>query len=681
MSKSPKRPVPANPASKTSSRWILLLIAAAALLPYVIALPNGFVFDDHRVIEGNPPVTGFDLHALWTKPYWPDRVGNNTYRPLTSTSFAVSWAIGHGKPAAFLALNLLLHLGATLAAWSLLRRLFPSRPGTAAAAALLFAVHPLHVEAVAGIVGRAELLAALFTLLAYRIWLDAERDRSTPLAILSAGLWFLGALSKESALALPLMLLAHRCGVLPPVSSSRRPRPVDAAWAIALAAALALRFQALSGLAAPRTWWIDNPLVLLDPARRFMGAWGVLARQLVQILTGAGLSADYSYAEVAPGPALYLAGIIPLVLVAAALTWVVKRGRSREEGWGILFFLVFWLMTSNLFVAINTVRADRLLYLPLLGLGVAAAAVVARISERPSRSNLAPAILVLAVLGFGARSVMRCRDWKSDSTLFASAVRSAPRSVKARANLALCYLSARTPESGRQALAVLEPVEKEARTFGPYWLAKAKATVLLGDRARARDLFHTGLAALADSSQTFVELGNLALIDRNGPEALRCFDALARMGRMREPAAIGRASALSVMGRYGEAAEAWLPVVATLPDSVPLRAACAKNLTDAGRSVEAARLLREGLARREDPRLEISLANAIQNGAGTPREAVDALARAARTAPSKELLMVLAVAQFRAGDRDAALATRARVSDPALLARIDAAMAATPAKP
>jgi thioredoxin-like negative regulator of GroEL len=204
---------------------------------------------------------------------------------------------------------------------------------------------------------------------------------------------------------------------------------------------------------------------------------------------------------------------------------------------------------------------------------------------------------------------------------------------------------------------------------------------LLGDRARARDLFRAGLAAAADSSQTLVELGNLALMDRNGLEALQSFDAVPRRSRLREHAAIGRASALSVLGRYGEAADAWLPIVAALPDSVPLRAACARNLTDAGRATEAARLLREGLARRKDPRLELSLAHALQAGAGSAREAVQAMARAAQTSPSKELLTALAIAQIRVGEREAALATRARVTDPLFLAKIDAALANKAAKP
>lgn len=681
MNKMTKGQGPTSRAPRGQSWWILLLIAAAAILPYSGALTHDFVFDDRHVIGENPAVTGFDLHALWTQPYWPNKTTTNLYRPLTSTTYAIDWAIGHGKPGVFVATNLLLHLGATLLAWNLVRRLFPSRPGIAAAAALLFAVHPLHVEAVAGIVGRAELLAAILCLLAYRIWLDAQRDGSTWRGLVSAALWILALLAKESAVGLPLILLAHRMGVVAPASPARRPCGADVAWPATFLGVIALRVHAIGGLATPRTWWIDNPLAALDPLRRALGAGGVLARQILQIVTGRGLSADYSYAGVVPGMGLYIAGLVTLVLLGAAATWALTRGRARAAGWGIVFFLAFWVVTSNLFVPLGTVQADRLLYLPLLGLLVGLVAVLLQIPVRRMPSYVPPTLLALAVLGFGVRSALRTSDWKSERTLFESAVRTVPRCIKARVNLAGVYLYPPTPEGARRALGILQPVESEARTFGSYLFCQAKAMALLGGRARARDLFRAGLAAAADSSQTLVELGNLALLDRNGQEALQSFDAAARTGRLRENTAIGRASALSVLGRYGEAAEAWLPIVAALPDSVPLRTACAKNLTDAGRATEAARLLREGLARRGDPRLELSLARALLAGAGSAREALQATARAVEATPTKELLTALAIAQVRAGERQAALATRARVSDPVLRAKIDAALAKQGAGP
>ena len=118
-------------------RPALLLVAVVllAITPHLAALPNEFVFDDTGVIVQNQAVTRFDLPAIWTSPYWPTLVTANLYRPLTSTSYAIDWAVGGGKATPFVVTNLLIHLGATLGALWLLRRLFPNQHAVAWAAA------------------------------------------------------------------------------------------------------------------------------------------------------------------------------------------------------------------------------------------------------------------------------------------------------------------------------------------------------------------------------------------------------------------------------------------------------------------------------------------------------------------------------------------------------------------
>jgi tetratricopeptide (TPR) repeat protein len=279
------------------------------------------------------------------------------------------------------------------------------------------------------------------------------------------------------------------------------------------------------------------------------------------------------------------------------------------------------------------------------------------------------------VLAFGVESARRVRDWRSDETLFASAVKTAPRSIKARSNLATVYLAPRTPQAARRALEVLEPVADHAHTFGPYLFAKAQATALLGDRARARDLLRAGLAQRADSAQTLLELGNLALAGGEAQEALRDFDTAARMRKGDTRATLGRAYALAMLGRHADAAEAWQRVVTSYPDSAGYRAVLAQSLLKAGRTAEAARVAQEGLARRRDPRLLVSLAFALVAGAEKSEVPLETAVRAVEAAPTKELLTALALVQARAGRQADALATRARVQDPALLARIDAEIA------
>ncbi len=610
---------------KARSVWILL--ALAAVLPHLAALGNDFVFDDRGVIVHNETITGFDLRGIWSKPYWPQFANTNLYRPLTSTTFAIDWKIGAGHADVFVATNILLHLATTLAAFALLRRMIPTRRGIAVAAALIFAVHPIHVEAVVGIVGRAEVLAALFTLLGYRIWLDAERDRSTGRTLLAAGLWCAALLSKESALALPVMLLAHRMGLFSPASATRRWRAVDIAWPAVFAGVLILRAAALGGLAAPRASRIDNPLAFVGPLQRALGAGGVFARQGLQILTGRGFSADYSYAQVNPGPTLYALGAVCLILIAAATAWALTRGCRYPEGWGVAFFISFWIATSNVLMPIGTVQADRLLYLPLLGLATAMVALVSRVPTRWRQSHVLPVIFGICILSFAVASARRTSDWKSDRTLFESALRVAPRSVKVRCNLSAVLLAEKNPNAARRVLGLLEPIAARARGFGPYLHWQGKAYLFLGESERARTILRESLASRADSAEVLVELGNIAIAEEDGSEALACFDAVARTGRLDEHARIGHASALALLSRYDEAATAWLPIVAALPDSIPVRSACAWNLTEAGRVGEAAALVREGLARRSDPRLWTALARALIAGAGTPAEARDAAIR------------------------------------------------------
>ena len=183
---------------------IFVLLALLAVLPYGNALQNGFAFDDEPVIQRNPVVTdGVDLTRILASPVPP----GDLYRPLTVLTFAVNERLSPGRAASFHAVNLLLHAAVTLLVFAIAVRLFASAR-VAAIAAALFAVHPIHTEAVTNIVGRAELLAALFGLLALVCAADADaggpRQRRA-LQFASLASFSLAVLSKESALTvLPL---------------------------------------------------------------------------------------------------------------------------------------------------------------------------------------------------------------------------------------------------------------------------------------------------------------------------------------------------------------------------------------------------------------------------------------------------------------------------------------------
>src|SRR5438046_6810201 len=179
------------------ARSVYLAVAACAVIVYLGALWNEFVWDDQVIVLGNPLVqTWAGLATAFASPYWPPFVGGYLYRPLTLLTYVLDWHIGGA--AWFHVVNLSWHAGVSALVAVLARRW----AGDAAAlvAGMLFAVHPVHVEAVANVVGRAELMAAAFTLLAVYAALVHER------VAWSAAALALDLLSKENAAAAPALI-------------------------------------------------------------------------------------------------------------------------------------------------------------------------------------------------------------------------------------------------------------------------------------------------------------------------------------------------------------------------------------------------------------------------------------------------------------------------------------------
>ena len=133
---------------------------------------NEFVSDDELYIMRNAQVVDPSLHRLFS----PNPV-STVFRPVTFATLALNWKLGGANPVGYHLLNLLLHAGATWLLYILLQELLGSTPEgktIALVAALLYAVHPIHTEAVAWAVGRAELLAAGFL---FAGWILHLRDR------------------------------------------------------------------------------------------------------------------------------------------------------------------------------------------------------------------------------------------------------------------------------------------------------------------------------------------------------------------------------------------------------------------------------------------------------------------------------------------------------------------------
>src|SRR6266699_7103662 len=144
-------------------KHLYLAVAACAVMVHIGALWNQFAMDDRLIVVFNPMV--HSISGVWgafAAPYWPANLGGLVYRPLPIASYAIDTQLH--SAAWFHAVNLVLHAGVAVAVTMLARRWASAT--AAMAAGLIFAVHPVHVEVVASIVGRADLMATLGTCLA-----------------------------------------------------------------------------------------------------------------------------------------------------------------------------------------------------------------------------------------------------------------------------------------------------------------------------------------------------------------------------------------------------------------------------------------------------------------------------------------------------------------------------------
>ncbi|EDW03302.1 GH11163 [Drosophila grimshawi] len=187
-----------------------------AFVLYLNTLNAGFVYDDRRAILGNADVTGAGpLAQLLQHDYWgtalTDSGSHGSWRPLCVLSFRLNFVLGGGVPFSFHLINILLHCLVTALVGLVARTLLPTRAGVWCTAAL-FAAHPIHTESVAGIVGRADLSATIFCLLAFLVYRHHMMHREWQSLSLALLLALAALLCKETAIT--MLLLCGLCDVL-----------------------------------------------------------------------------------------------------------------------------------------------------------------------------------------------------------------------------------------------------------------------------------------------------------------------------------------------------------------------------------------------------------------------------------------------------------------------------------
>jgi Tfp pilus assembly protein PilF len=603
------------------SFWLAAAVVALAVLAYANATRNGFVLDDDAIVVKNPLVRSVgNLVRIFTTDYWTgagaagDAVDPGLYRPLTVFSYAQTYRVSGLSATAFHITNLALHAGIALVLFLFASELLGSA-APAFAAAAVFAVHPIHVEAVTGIVGRAEILVTLFVVLA--LWLGR---RPSVIAAIGAGLLYLLALfSKESAVTLPVLFALYdwtrreqlrERGIL----SVKALAPRYAALAAALVVYLAFRLHAVTQSAHVWSGWIGVPAYA-----RVLTAIRTLFEYLWLFVWPRTLLADYWVTDVpiarslADGPAL-----VSLILLVGLIVLVATKLRhQRTLVFSIAWFLVTILPASNLFFASGLGKAERILYLPSVGLCLVLGCAVLALDAWPQtrRATLTVA-LPAALLALSARTIRRNEDWRDTFTLASASLAVSPHSFLMN-NLVARELVARG--AAGQAVPLLEealrqsPNKAQAHTLlGVAYYADKQTERAVAEYNKALQLDPRNAEALNDLGVVFLDQGNVN-------EAAKWFNAAISTAPRYADAHTNRGLVYLSAGRLDEAIQDFRAAIATDSTRAEAHNSLGVAYARSGRTTEAAAEFREALRLRPDYASARTNLNAVLGIGGATR--------------------------------------------------------------
>lgn len=493
-------------------KWlVLLLFIVAGFLLYANSFSNQLFWDDHDGIVNNAYIKD------WS--YWPHFFSENLiagsgqvsnyWRPLVLFSFACEYHLAGLDPAIYHLSNLLWHV---LAAW-LVFLLF-SRLGAkrylALGAALIFLAHPLQTEAVTYVSGRADPMAAVFTLAALLAYTVFRQKKRLVFLLLSLGAFVLSLLCKEQSIILPgLVLLIEACFFF---NRKRWHQSLAAFWPYVLLAlvylAARLLFLDFNGLLSGIDY-SDNYDSSLGV--RLLTFTYVFSKYLALLFAPFQLHMAYEVAPVTSlfswPPLLFL-----FLLVSLALVFHYYWSRNRLVVFGLSWFLIILLPRTNI-VSINRPLYEHWLYLPLAGFWLALIYIGADVLSSWKRKKETFFILLsLAFLYFGWLTVRRNLDWRDPITFYEKNLHYTPHSFIQRNNLGMAYADAGRFSDAiaqyRQALALSDRYPQVHSNL-------ANALVVVGETAAAEKEYYRALEMDPGFTIPYINLLRLAILERD----------------------------------------------------------------------------------------------------------------------------------------------------------------------
>jgi tetratricopeptide (TPR) repeat protein len=496
---------------RTDWRYLLIL-AVISIAIYANSIPGSFVVDDYERWQTTTWIEGRPFWTVIGEYFTPGRAP--LYRPIPYTLHAIDYHIWGVRPSGFHVTNIILHVIAVAMVYLVGLSILKNRAG-ALIAALFFATHPVHTEAVTYIAGRTDLTMTVFALLAFLLYMAARRAsgrRIHALYAASAGAFILALMSKEAAVALPLIVILHHFYFRP------KGRPYTwkaillpfAPLIILVAAYLAMNFTVGGGMG------VDiREAGLWRQMLTALRAFGDYLKALVFPVDPT-LVLDYSWSQSFTRPSVLLPLLVSLGFLAIVV-WTYRT--ARTVSFGLAWIAMAILPVSNvLAVTDQPLYAERFLYLPSVGFCLALgylicrATSIRRITSMKNRSALTGIVVMIAiVVVYSLLTVRRNRDWISPIVLAQKTLEQNPRSPSAHINVGGLLLDQGETQSAisefNKALKLDPDIELAHYNLGLAYEDLGDYTKAVTEYRRAIDLNAEALAAYQRLAALFLNLG------------------------------------------------------------------------------------------------------------------------------------------------------------------------------
>jgi len=412
------------------NRLATFALIAVTLLVYAQALPNAFVWDDEEQVVNNPVIQDMqNIPAVITGSTFSTGGGGLSgtfYRPIVTISYLFNYQFWGVNPWGYHLFQILLHAATALLLFWILRRLLeslnsPLTTWLAFSLALIFAIHPAQVEAVAYVGSVGDILAAFFALLSFALLLAGIDKEKT--AIEGHHLWgsiaagALGLFAKENAVMIFPIAALYLFFFTPSPRKIFTRYIFGAAGGILLYLGIRLLIAHVPFGGAPL-----SPIAEASFAARFLTIPAEILHYIVLFFFPSYLSVSQHFVITSPFAIGFWGPLALLALAGIIVGKFLKNAGAAEKKialFGIAWFFLGLLPVLNIIPLYMTV-AERWLYFPMAGLlitaGVGIFVVLRGATTRTFRICLGAAVCIILLLSF--RTTLRIGDWRDGLTLF-----------------------------------------------------------------------------------------------------------------------------------------------------------------------------------------------------------------------------------------------------------------------